>query len=165
MQSVRPRVPLWARWAISLGAGAIVLLALVLLVEHNSNSSEATQNPAAVARANREAEVVVAHDQSPHVVRLTDGAGARTALTRAVRAEMTAMINAGTIEGPLTRTTCSRSAGHAERLAFRCTAVAADVNYPFLGVVDVRARRLTYCKRDEPPVPSMSIPVSRRCQS
>jgi hypothetical protein len=42
-------------------------------------------------------------------------------------------------------------------------ATAADVNYDFLGVVDVPAHRLTYCKRDEPPVPSMNIPVSRRC--
>jgi hypothetical protein len=30
-------------------------------------------------------------------------------------------------------------------------------------VVNVPAHRLTYCKRDEPPVPSMNIPVSRRC--
>ena len=41
--------------------------------------------------------------------------------------------------------------------------VAGGVTYPFLGVADPRARRVTYCKRDQPPVPSDNIPVSRRC--
>ena len=165
MQPVLPRVPLWARWVISLSVAAALLLALVLFVEHNSNGSEATQSPAALARANREAEIVVARDQRPHVVMLRRGTGARAGLVKAIRAEMTAMINSGTIEGGLTRATCTEIARHGQRLAFRCTAVAAGVNYPFLAVVDLRARHLTYCKRDQPPVPAMNITVSGRCRA
>jgi hypothetical protein len=48
-------------------------------------------------------------------------------------------------------------------LGYSCVATANDVNYDFLGVVNVPAHQLTYCKRDEPPVPSMNIPVSPRC--
>jgi hypothetical protein len=163
MQPVRLRPPLWARWVLALGAGVIFLVALVLFVQHNNNNSEATQSPAAVARANRQAEVVVAQDQAPHVVALKSGAGARGALVAAVRADMTAMINNGIIEGPVSRTTCAPTGGHGGRLTFRCAALAAGVTYPFLGVVDPGTRQVTYCKRDEPPVPSMNIPVSRRC--
>ena len=163
MQPVRRRPPMWARWVLSLSAGAIVLLVLVLFVEHNSNDSEATQSPAAVARANREAAIVVAEDQAPHTASLKRGSSARGALVDAVRGDMTAMINKGIIEGTLRHLACTQTGGHAGRSAFRCTAVAAGVNYPFLGVADVRAHQVTYCKRDEPPVPSMNIPVSRRC--
>jgi hypothetical protein len=42
--------------------------------------------------------------------------------------------------------------------------VVANVSYPFVGVVEPAARRLTYCKRDLPPVPTMNIPVSARCR-
>jgi hypothetical protein len=163
------RPPLWARWAISLGVGLILLLALVLFVEHNNNNSEATQSPAAVARANREAAVVVAQDQAPHVTVVASGTGARAAIVKAVRGDMTQLVNTGVVGGPLTRVGCARTGAHAGPhagpLAFRCTAVAAGVNYPFLGVVDLHARRVTYCKRDEPPVPSLNIPVSPRCRS
>jgi hypothetical protein len=165
MQHARLRPPLWARWVLSLGAGLIVLVALVLFVEHNSNNSEATQNPAAVARANRQAEIVVAQDQAPHAVALRPGARPRAAITRAVRADMNTMINNGIIEGPVSRTACAQTGGHGGRLAFSCSAVAAGVTYPFLGVVDTEGRQVTYCKRDAPPVPSMNIPVSRRCRA
>jgi hypothetical protein len=153
------RPPLWARWALSVGVGLIVLAALIVFVENNNGNSEATQSPAAVARANREAAVVVAQDQAPHVAAIPPGAGAHAAIVRAVRSDMTTMINNGVVEGPLTRVTCT----HAGKAAFHCTAVAAGVNYPFLGVANPAARQVTYCKRDEPPSPALNIPVSRRC--
>jgi hypothetical protein len=140
-----------------------VLVALVLFVEHNNNNSEGTHSPAAVARANREAEIVVAEDQAPRVVVLRPGTNPHVVIVNAVRSDMTTMINKGIIEGTLSRTACTRAGGHAGRLAFRCTVVVGGVNYPFLGIADVRAHQVTYCKRDEPPVPSMNIPVSRRC--
>ncbi len=159
------RPPLWARWVLSLGAGLILLLALILFVEHNNTNSEATQSPAAVARANREAEVVVAQDQAPHVAAVAPGSGAHAAIVKAVRADMASLVDRGIIDGPLGRIACRRTGDHAGRPAFECTAVAGGVTYPFLGVVDLRARRVTYCKRDEPPVPSLNIPVSRRCRA
>ena len=39
------------------------------------------------------------------------------------------------------------------------------MTYPFLGVVDPAARRITYCKRDPPPAPSDNVPVSSRCRA
>jgi hypothetical protein len=100
------------------------------------------------------------------VAAVAPGGGSRTAITTAVRAEMSRLIDRATIQGPLGRVACTPiGAGAAGRQAFRCTAVAAGVNYPFLGVVDRRARRVTYCKRDEPPVPQLNIPVSRRCRA
>ena len=158
------RLPLWAKWALSLGVGLILAVALVVFVANNNGNSEAAQNPAAVARANREAAIVVAQDQAPHVVRLRPGSGPRAAIVRAVRADVTQLVNRGILDGPLRRTTCRQTGAHGGRIAFSCHAFAGDFNYPFLGVVDVGAKRVTYCKRDEPPVPSMNIPVSARCR-
>ena len=157
------RPPLWARWVLSLGIGLILLLALILFVEHNSNDSQATQNPAAVARANREAAAVEARDQLPHVAAVAPGAGGHAAIAKAVRGTMSGLVNRGIIQGPLGRVSCTQTGAHDGRRAFRCRAVAGGVNYPFVGVVDSGARRVTYCKRDEPPVPQLNIPVSRRC--
>lgn len=163
MTPLRSRPPLWARWTLALGIGALLLVALILFVEHNNSDSEANQNPAAVARANREARVVVEQDQAPHTAALKPGAAPRAGVTAAVRADMDAMVATGTIEGPLSHVRCTHTGDHAGRALFRCTAVAGGVNYPFLGAIDARTRQVTYCKRDEPPVPSMNIPVSSRC--
>jgi hypothetical protein len=76
---------------------------------------------------------------------------------------MTSLINKGVVDGPLQRTRCRRHGGGSGRLAFSCVATADNVNYDYVGVVDVSTRQLTYCKRDEPPVPSQNIPVSPRC--
>lgn len=165
MSLPRLHLPVWARWSLSLGIGVILFIALVVFVDHNSNNSEATQSPQAVARANREAEIVVEQDQAPHVARVTPGQSPLVAARAAVRADVNTMINKGIIDGTLTRTRCATTHRRAGRVAFACTAVVASVNYPFVGVVDVPARRVTYCKHDEPPVPSMNIPVSPRCTS
>ena len=165
MPLLRHRPPVWARWALSLGTGVILFIALVVFVDHNSNNSEATQSPAAVARANREAEIVVEQDEVPHLARVKPGQAPLRAAAAAVRGDVNTMINKGIIDGTLTRTRCTSTHRRAGRVAFMCTAVVGGVNYPFLGVVDVPARSVTYCKHDEPPVPSMNIPVSARCTS
>ncbi len=55
------------------------------------------------------------------------------------------------------------SAAGTVRLALKCDVKAADVTYPFLGVVQPAVKQITYCQRVAPPVPSMNIPVSKRC--
>jgi hypothetical protein len=159
------RPPMWVRWVLSLGTGAGLLVALVLFVNHHNSDSLAVQNPAALARANREADIVVAQDQAPRVVSLTSASAPRGAITRTVQSEMTRLIARGTVTGPLERTSCRKAGGRGSRLGFSCVATAAEVNYDFVGVVNVAARQLTYCKRDAPPVPSQDIPVSRRCRA
>jgi hypothetical protein len=156
---------MWVRWALSLGTGAALLVALVVFVNGHNSDSLAVQSPAALARANREADIVVAQDQAPHVVTLTSASAPVGAMTRTVRSEMTRLIARGTVPGPLQRTFCRKAGGKGSRLAFSCVATAAQVNYDFVGVVNLPARQLTYCKRDAPPVPSQDIPVSRRCRA
>ncbi|MGO9956998.1 MAG: hypothetical protein ACLP50_13635 [Solirubrobacteraceae bacterium] len=156
-----PTIPLWARWALSFAVAAALLVSLVVFVDHNNNpNSLASQNPAAVVRANREAETLVAQDQAPRVAVAATGLDPRAALERAVRADMTQRLQSGQIDGPLQSVRC---AGHGSRPGFSCAAMAASVNYDYLGVVDVHARRVTFCRRDPPPVPSENVPVSRRC--
>ncbi|HEY2321208.1 MAG TPA: hypothetical protein VGH67_23060 [Solirubrobacteraceae bacterium] len=155
---------MWAKWVLSFGAAAILLVALIIYVDHHNTDSPPSQNLAAQSRANREAELVVARDQAPHVIRLASGLSAQAGMTRTVRAAMSGLIDKGIVEGPLQHVRCTphRAGG---RLGLSCVATANDVNYDFVGVADPPARRLTYCKRDEPPVPSMNIPVSARCQA
>jgi hypothetical protein len=81
-----------------------------------------------------------------------------------VRATMSALVSKGIVDGPLQRVRCTPHKAHG-RVGLSCVATAADVNYDFVGAADLAAHRLTYCKRDEPPVPSMNIPVSPRCQA
>lgn len=154
---------MWAKFALSLGVGVILLVALILFVNHNNTDSNQTLSPAEQAKVNREAERVVAADQAPRVVTLTAAESPRAGFVRTVRATMSGLITKGVIDGPLQRVHCRRHGGGAGRQPFSCVATANNVNYDFVGVVDVPARQLTYCKRDVPPVPSQDIPVSPRC--
>jgi hypothetical protein len=154
---------MWTKFALSLGVGAILLVALIIFVNNNNTDSNRTLTPAEQAKVNREAERVVAADQAPHVVALTGAEGARAGFVRTVRATMSSQVNRGLIDGPLQRVRCTRHGGSASRPAFSCVATAGNVNYDFVGVADVTARQLTYCKRDQPPVPGQDIPVSPRC--
>jgi hypothetical protein len=156
---------MWAKFALSLSVGAILLVALIIFVNNNNSDSNRTLTPSEQAKVNREAERVVAADQAPRVVTLTPADSPRSGFVRTVRATMSSLIKKGVIDGPLQRVRCTRHGGAAVRRAFSCVATANNVNYDFVGVVDVPARQLTYCKRDEPPVPSQDIPVSPRCQA
>jgi len=156
---------MWARWALSFAVAAALAVGLVVWVDHHNGNGLATQSPAALARANHEADIVVAQDQAPHVIRLRSTAAPHAEFVRAVRADMTQRINRGIIDGTLQRLTCDRHGGADGTLGFSCAAIVDGVNYPYVGVVHVAARQLIYCKRDEPPVPSQNIPVSRRCDA
>jgi hypothetical protein len=152
---------MWARWVLSFAVAAALLVGLVVFVDANDNpNAPAPQNPSAVIRANREAETLVAQDQAPHAVAVPPGLDARAGVERAVRGDMTQRIRTGEIEGPLGDVRCVGAGG---RSAFSCTATVADVNYDYLGVADLGARSVTFCRRDPAPVPSQTVPVSRRC--
>lgn len=159
------RLATWARWVLPFGIAAALVVGLVLYVDHHNSDGLAPQNPAALARANREAEIVVAQDQAPHVIRLRSAANPGAAFAHAVRAEVNGLVNRGIIDGTLQHVACARHGGRGDTLGFSCRAVVAGVNYPFVGVVHVAARQLVYCKRDEPPVPSQNIPISPRCEA
>jgi hypothetical protein len=154
---------MWAKWVLSFGVGAILVVALVIYVDHNNSDSPPSENFAVQAKANREAEAVVATDQAPHVVRIAHGASPRAGFVGTVRTAMDGYVSKGIIDGPLQRVRCRRTGASGGTVGFSCVATANDVNYDFVGVVDRSSHRLTYCKRDEPPVPSQNVAVSRRC--
>jgi anti-sigma-K factor RskA len=157
-------LPLWLRTTFSLGIAAVLLTALVLYVSHHNTNSPPITNLAAEARANREAEILVSQDQAPHVARLSPGAAPAATIERAVRAFMANQIARGAISGPLQHEACDQVGKRAGvRRAFSCVIQAGGVGYQFRGVVDARARRITYCKHDPPAIPSQNVPLSRRC--
>jgi hypothetical protein len=151
---------------LSISVGATIMIVIVQYVSsHNNDQTAGANNPAALAAANQEGAIIVRQDQTPHVARLRPGHRPAAALDGVVRAYVASLISRGIVDGPLKRSACIRLAPHRGRttLPFRCAVIAGGLGYPFLAVVDVRARKITYCKVDAPPVPSDNIPVSRRC--
>ena len=160
-------LPLWQRYVISLFVAAVLLVGMVIWVTgHNTDSGPVNNNPAASVRANHEAEVLVAQDQAPHVAGMARGLSATAAVERVIHARVAAQVRDGAIAGPLKRANCHPTgARRAGTIGFSCTINSGSVNYPFLAAVDTAARRVTYCKRDPPPVPSENVPVSSRCRA
>lgn len=161
------RGPGWRTWVLSLAVTAAIVVAVIVFVtdeDKTANQPAAVTSKAAIVEQNREARIIVDREQAPHEVALRAHATPRAAIRAAVVRYMNGQIATHTIDGPVTGSRCaSTKTSPRARLAFRCDVVAASVNYPFFGVVDTTARRVTYCKYDPPPVPSMKIPVSRRC--
>lgn len=158
--------PLWLRYVLAMSTAASVLIALVI-AEHNSNGgAPAPENPAAEVQANRESRILVAQDQAPHTVRLPRRAVPHTTLEHAIASDMTGRIRHHELSGPLQNARCAASgAEHATRRAFLCTVLAGDARYPFLGIVDLRADTVTWCKRDPPPTPALNVAVSAKCRA
>jgi hypothetical protein len=156
-------VPLWLRWFLSVVVAAVILILVIRFVSHNNNDATAAQSPGASARANEESTVIVEQDQAPRVAKLKAGETPEAAITRAVRSDINHNVNQGFINGPIEHVGCTtlKPTGHV--LRYRCTVEAANIEYPFLGIVDVSSNQVTYCKKDPPPVPSENVPVSKRC--
>lgn len=159
-------LPLWLQWVLPFSVAGAIVLALVIWVNAETNTpAQANYNsPAAVAEQNREDTILVREQQAPHHARLRPGQRAAAALRGSIVAWMSGQINRGSIDGPIRHSSCSPAGGTTERLVFHCavTASAQMVTYPFDGVVET-AGAITWCQRVAPPVPSMNIPVSKRC--
>jgi hypothetical protein len=96
-------------------------------------------------------------------VRLQPGARPSAALAAAVRADIMDQIARQTIYGPLGKSSCTQTASRGAQQGFSCAVSVNGLPYPFVAVVDLHARSITYCKRDPPPVPSENVPVSAKC--
>jgi hypothetical protein len=160
--------PRWVQFSVTFGAAAVLIVAVVLYVHHvgNDSAQEApVTSPKAVKEENREANILVRQDQTPHVARLAAGVAAQAGLRDAVRGYIRHQINIGVISGPLQKSVCvTRTGSTSSRQALRCSVTAAQVTYPFYGVVDTQSGQITYCKKDQPPIPSMNVPLSARCR-
>lgn len=167
---MRPRgfraLPLWVQFGLSFGIAAVVIVAVVLYVHHagNSTNQEAPVTSAkAVKEENREANILVRQDQTPHLVKLAANVSAPDGLRSAVLKYMQHQIQIGVISGPISKSSCVPRGGSSSRQALRCDVTAANVTYPFYGVVEPATGQITYCKKDAPPIPSMNVPLSARC--
>jgi hypothetical protein len=155
---------LWMRWAVSAAVGVAVIAALVVFVEHNDSNSNAKGSTKALERENQEARIIVGADQVPHTVTLKNGQSVQAAFVAAIRADIRHRLKTGNIQGRLQKIDCHRSGAHGGRVAYSCVAQVQNVKYPFVGASAAKSKRITYCKRDLPPLPSENIPVSPRCR-
>ncbi|MFZ0385051.1 MAG: hypothetical protein WAL22_05270 [Solirubrobacteraceae bacterium] len=154
---------LWMRWAISIIVGVAVIAALVVFVDHNNSNSEAKTSSKALEREYRYAQAVIGAEQAPHTIAVAHGQSAPGTFVTVVRADMRHRIKTGNVSGRLQKVRCRASGAQAGREAYRCTAEAGDVNYPYVGVFTKASKHITYCQRDAPPIPTERIPVSARC--
>lgn len=160
-------LPIWLQWVLPFGVGAALVVAVVLFVNYQTNDVpliSPVTNPQAVAEQNREDHIHVRQQQAPHVVKLKPKVAPSDGLRAAVVGYMSYQISHGAMDGPINRASCHTVAGGTTaRQVLRCDVTAANVNYPFDGVVQQAAGVITYCQRVTPPIPSMNIPVSKRC--
>jgi hypothetical protein len=154
---------LWMRWAISIVVGVAVIAALIVFVDHNNSNSEAKGSAKSLEREDQEARIIVGADQVPHTVILKRGQSAQAGFVAAVHADIRHRLKTGNIQGRVQKVGCHRSGARGGRVAYSCVAQVQNVKYPFVGVFTVNSKRITYCKRDLPPIPSENIPVSARC--
>lgn len=162
-------LPLWLQWFLPFAFAGAVVLALVLFVNYETNDVPQiapVNNPKAVAEQYREDRILVQELQAPRTAKLRAGESPAAGIRAAVIAYMSHQISIGTFDGPIKHTSCSAAGGATgSRLTFHCdlTASAQAVTYPFDGVVRPSTGVITYCRRVAPPIPSMNVPVSRRC--
>jgi hypothetical protein len=160
-------LPLWLQWVIPFAVAAIVVLALVLFVNYETNSvpqiASVTAN--AAKEQNRIDTVLVQQQQAPHVAKVAAGQSGVAALRRSITTWMTNQISRGNMNGPIKHLSCRTAAGSTSgRLVYSCELTAsAALTYPFDGVIQRSTGAITWCQRVTPPVPSMNVPVSPRC--
>lgn len=160
----RARIPYWVRWTFPFVVGALLIFGLVRFVQSNNSTAPANLNPSGEVQANRESAILVAQDQAPHTARLHPGAAPAAALAAAVRTDILNEIIQQQIYGSLGRSACTQTGFRGKgQLGFNCAVAVNGLPYPFAGVVDLASGVITYCKRDPPPVPSETIPLSPRC--
>jgi hypothetical protein len=142
----------------------VLAIALIAVLHGSGESSE--KDATALLRADRASRALVRRDQAPHSASLSPGVAPQIALQRAIAADVRDRVHRHQLGGPGGRARCVHSGPTGlARLAFKCEARAGRVGYPYVGVVDLPARRLTWCKFDAPPGEQLAVPVSPRCQA
>jgi hypothetical protein len=166
------QMPLWSRWLATLLVYAFVIVAIVIVVRSANGSGGSSGASAAeaqaLAEANREGRIAIAEDEAPHTAVLASGADVQLALEHAIAADVRARVAHGQLTGPLQSVRClAVGPSRGGRRELHCEVRSADIDYPFVGVADARALRLTWCKVDPPPAGSgpLEVPVSPRCQA
>jgi hypothetical protein len=158
-------LPVWLQWLLPFSIAAIVFVALIVFVHHQTDDvpAIASVNGKAAAVQNQEDRTIVSQQQAPHVFKLRGAVTATAGAKQAVDRYMSYEISHGAMDGPLKSSTCKSVGGTKSRSVLQCRVTASVVTYPFDVVVAPSAHTATYCQRVAPPVPTMNIPVSGRC--
>lgn len=161
------RLPLWLRWVLTLLIFGALAVAVLTAIQSSGGSGDSLQREAAaLIRANRATRMLVIKDQAPRSSALPRGVTPQRALERAIGADVRNRVSRNQLEGPVLGVRCiSTNRERADRHRFRCTASAGGIGYPFRGVVNVRAQRLTWCKFDPVPPGQRPVPLSPRCEA
>ena len=161
-------LPLWLQWALPFGIAVIAVVALVVYVHHQTDDtpSEAPVNtPSAIVAQNQQADALMKQEQEPQTGKLKPGVKPGEGLKTAIATWLDHQIKLGQYGGPLTKRTCTPTAGStAARAAFKCAMVTANVTYPFYGVVIPTTGTITYCQKVTPPVYGMpGLKLNKSC--
>ncbi|MGH2953328.1 MAG: hypothetical protein ACRDK9_04805 [Solirubrobacterales bacterium] len=155
-------LPLWLRWALTLVVFGALSLAALRAIQDGGGSSAG--DAAALLEASRDARMVIVRDQAPRSAALA-AAVPGLALERAIRADVRGRVRRNRLAGPAQSVRCTPAAPGTRqgRRPFRCVARAGGIRYPFRAVVDLRSRRMTWCKFDPVPSGTAPVPLSARC--
>ena len=162
------KLPLWAQWALPFSVAAVLVIAMIVFVEHESNDVpfQAHIGAKELAIEAQQADAEMRQTQAPHSATLSAGVAPVTGLKHAITIWLSGQMKLGLVDGPLNGISCVTTAGSSStRIALKCELTAANVNYPFYGVVTPATRQITYCQRVAyaPQYGLPLIPLSRRC--
>ena len=174
------KLPRRRRRAVVLGAAVVAMLTAGGIWLAHEAAQRAQLREARADRAVRAAEVRrLLADQAPRTARVGAATGAVLVrrLEDAVTADARARVRAGSLSGPIRRTTCLQGNGLVNRAddpnLFRClaitsSAVGVTLGHEFFVRVD-RSRGIAFwCHNNYPPAhpdtaSAISVPVARSC--
>ena len=174
------KLPRRRRRAVLLGAAVVAALTVGGIWLAREAAQRAQLREARAERALRAGEIRrLLTDQAPHTARVGAASGALLVgrLEAAVGADARARVRAGSLSGPIRRTTCLQGNGLVNRAddpdLFRClaitsSAVGVTLGHEFFVRVD-RARGIAFwCHNNYPPAhpdtaSAISVPVTRSC--
>ncbi len=161
-------MPLWLKWVLSVGVAVALLVALVRFVHANPGTGAPTaSSPAAAERANRLGRILTAQDQAPRHAPLPRSLTPVIALEHQIASDMRSRVVRGDLAGPVQRVSC-RPVNRSPKgqIGFNCRARAGGFAYPFVGVIELSARAIVWCKDDQVSVdPGLQAPVSPQCRT
>jgi hypothetical protein len=159
------RMPLWAKWTVSVSVVIVLLVALVIYVSHhNTNDSNGQAlTKTGLVEQNHDATVLQQQDQAPQLAKVPVGLAPLRAVSEAVHSNMAYRIKQTEAGPPLKPARCTASSTVGVRHGYSCTVLSGGLVYNFDAVIDRTTRVLTLCKRDPPPAPQLNVPLDRSC--
>jgi hypothetical protein len=155
--------PLWLRWVLSVAAFSLLAAVIVLVIHQINHSGGATSDIQAAEQANQAGEALIAHDQAAHAAVLSRRARPTPALVAAISSDLRRQVSAHELAGPAGTVTCRLHGGRrAGRQPYRCVGSGGAVAYQLFGVVDLRTRRMVWCRQDQVD-PGLAVPLDPAC--